>query len=272
MSALSEAAVAALRGAVADERTVRLAVITDRGVYREVDRVLSRIAGGGRWDRRERAHVYMRDPRPELERLTGAAVMPPPVASRDKELSYWPTPPALAAVLAAPAADLGEDAAVLEPSAGDGALVRAIRDANPGVWVTAVEVDEGRARRLREAFRTVRVGVHPVRFQDYAAYAANAITTGAMIPFDLVVMNPPFTEPGNRYAWAEHLALAWGLLRPGGLLRAIVPASLEFGRQRPIAAARTLLREAGATWWPAPEGAFRASGTSVHTLVVEATR
>lgn len=262
---LSAAALDALQLAVADYRSVRLPIITDRKVYVEVDRALSRLAGGGRWNTRERAHLYDRDPRPDLQTLTGTAVLPPPCPTRDKELSYWATPPPLAATLI-DGLDLQPGARVLEPSAGDGALVRALHEAHPHVHITAIEPDQGRRTVL---CCTGPTGLHvwDGTLEDYAAFAGPA-----GIRFDAVVMNPPFTLPDRRYAWAEHLTLAWDRLLPGGRLRAIVPASLEYGRQRPIAAARALLTDAGGTWREAPNGAFQASGTGVHTLIVDATK
>jgi hypothetical protein len=232
-------------------------------VYTQVDRALSRLAGGGRWDRKERAHVYNQDPRPGLETLTGTAVIPPPCATRDKEMSYWATPPALAKELVH-GLHLTPAMRVLEPSAGDGALVRAIREEYLLVPITAVEPDYVRRIVLRGS---TAIGLH-VRNCTFEDYAALPDTDG----FDAVVMNPPFTLPGHRYAWAEHLALAWDLLAPGGQLRAIVPASLGFGRQRLIAAARNLITEAGGTWRKTGPGAFQSSGTGVHTLIVEVTR
>lgn len=264
MSTLSDGALHALQGAVADGRAVHLAVIRDRRVYAEVDRALAGL--GGRWNHRERAYLFPRDPRPQLERLTGSRMLPPPCAGTDKALSFWPTPPALAAELV-DGLDLEDGAKVLEPSAGDGALVAALRAAYPTARVAAVEVDEQRASRILGPGRTHPEGsaaVYVTSFEDYAAQQPS--------PFDAVVMNPPFTLPGNRYAWATHLALAWSLLRPGGQLRAIVPASIEYGRQRPIAAARQLVLDAGGSWRAAPEGAFRSAGTMVRTCVVEATR
>lgn len=263
MTTLTAEAVEALRYAVADYRSIKCPIITDRSVYAQVDRALSRLAGGGRWDSRERAHVYDRDPRPELEALTGSTVIPAPCATRDKELSYWPTPPELAKELVH-GLGLEPDARVLEPSAGDGALVRAVREAYPHVHITAVEP----VHRCRAAMRlagTAGLHIWDGTFEDYAALPD---TDG----FDAVVMNPPFTLPGHRYAWAEHLVLAWDRLQPGGQLRAIVPTSLEYGRQRPIAAARTLITGAGGTWRKTGPGAFQSSGTGVHTLIVEATR
>jgi phospholipid N-methyltransferase len=262
---LTPAARDVLQGAVADHNTIRTPIITDRATYTEVHQVLGRLAGGGHWDTRERAFVYHRDPRQDLQTLTGTVVVPPPSAYRDKEMSYWPTPPALAADLVADL-DLQPGSRVLEPSAGDGALVRAVRDAYLSVHITAVEPDLGRRTYLR---RTGPVGMHvwDGTLEDYAAFAGPA-----GIRFDAVVMNPPFTLPGQRYAWAQHLTLAWDRLLPGGLLRAIVPPSLEFGRQRPVAAVRDLVTDVGGSWRKTGPGAFRMSGTDVHTLIVTATK
>lgn len=250
------------RSAATDTRVHLPVGQLERKTYVEVNRFLERL--GGRWDRRERAHVFTRDPRPAMEEALGAGVLPPPAPNADKELSYWVTPPAVAHLAVAPLVHLRPGAEVLEPSAGDGALVRAIRGIRPDVAVTAVEPDPGRVARLVRGFGGDElVSTFGGTFEDYAVNRSPR--------FGAVVMNPPFTLPGRRYAWAEHLMLAWGLLAPGGVLQAIVPASLEFGRQRVIAAARRLVEEHGG-WSTLPDDAFRVSGTGVRTLLVSVTR
>lgn len=258
---LAPAVHAALRDAVADWRSVRPPLVRDRAVYIEVQRELTRLADGGRWDRRDCVFVYNRDPRPELEKLTGQPPLDMPSEARDKELAYWPTPPALAADLAEAVRDLDPPAVALEPSAGDGALVRAMLAINPDLHVVCVEADPTRAEQLRRQ----GFAVQNTRFHDYAQHHLDTPEFSPM--FDAVIMNPPFTEPGDRYAWTTHLELAWALLKPGGQLRAIVPPSIEYGRQRRIATIRDLLKAAGGRWRQPPEGTF-----AVTTLVVEATR
>ncbi|MGH8965876.1 MAG: hypothetical protein ACRDXB_11180, partial [Actinomycetes bacterium] len=110
-----------------------------------------------------------------------------------------------------------------------------------------------------------------MRFEDFPRQS-DIPTRNDVRAYAAVVMNPPFALPGDRQAWVSHLERAWGLLAEGGQLRAIVPASLEYGRQRRIAAVRELIVGAGGSWRPAPEGAFKASGTEVRTLLVEASR
>ncbi|MCZ6054159.1 class I SAM-dependent methyltransferase, partial [Escherichia coli] len=46
---------------------------------------------------------------------------------------------------------------ILEPSAGTGAILRAIRDTAPGTMCDAVEINSGLVRYLRENFNGVRV-------------------------------------------------------------------------------------------------------------------
>lgn len=79
----------------------------------------------------------------------------------------------------------------------------------------------------------------------------------------------PRLAGGGHYDQRER---AWDRLLPGGQLRAIVPPSLGYGRQRPIAAARAIIAASGGTFRPTPVGAFRSVGTDIHTLIVEATK
>ena len=111
-------------------------------------------------------------------------------------------------------------ARVLEPSAGDGTLVAAILRANPAVVVTAVEPDPDRAAMCAAAspLSKTSVQVHVTTFEQYASTALRD-----HLDFDGIVMNPPFTLPGQADVWFEHLRLACRLLRPGGRLVAVVP-------------------------------------------------
>lgn len=270
-SGLSDAAAEVLRGAAATERSVHLPVgpPLERKVYAEVDRALSRLAGGGRWDRRERAHVYSHDPREALAALIGGGAIPRPASAfDDKRLSYYATPGELARKVAG-SLSLRAGARVLEPSAGDGALVAAVRSATPDALVAAVEVDAGRTALLGRRYAgdlDPLVTVYGMtRFQDFAERDDGD-------RFDAVVMNPPFTEVGDPQAWAAHFLLAWGLLAEGGQMVAILPASYRYSERQTAQRVREVVQASGGTVEDLPEGTFRGAGTSVRTVLVSARK
>jgi hypothetical protein len=138
---------------------------------------------------------------------------------------YVPTPPVLAELLTgypyAMISSLPDGADVLEPSAGEGALTVAIRDAHRYVRVTAIECDEARAaaHTTRTDVEGDPVAVHVTTFEQWTADNPDA-------RFDAAVMNPPFSRPGAPRLWIDHILSAYALLRPGGRLAAVVPSNM----------------------------------------------
>jgi predicted RNA methylase len=185
---------------------------------------------------------------------------------------YLRTPDSLADELCAwPHHDLRwlpPGAQVLEPSAGDGALVAAILRCNPQVAVTAVEPHLVRAQACadRASGFDADVTVHVGTFEQYAAVAARAGTR-----FDAVVMNPPFAVAGQADVWLEHLRTAWHLLRPGARLVAVVPEGFAYRSSGIHTDARTFVEHHG-THQPLPAGAFAETGGQVATRVVRMTK
>lgn len=104
-----------------------------------------------------------------------------------------PTPRSLAAEMAA-LANIDEGDSVLEPSAGTGALVRAVRERQPAADVFAVEIDH----RLCEALSPL----FAVSAGDNAARTTRHLLQGDFLEvmpdqlgaFDVVLMNPPFAN------------------------------------------------------------------------------
>lgn len=109
----------------------------------------------------------------------------PPAASRQRALGQWHTPDNVALRLArwCGAASLPR---VLEPSAGGGALVRAIRETRAAAQIDAVELDPSWADKLRAAHSDdSRVSVE---CGDYLARPSPATR------YDAVIMNPPYED------------------------------------------------------------------------------
>ncbi len=159
----------------------------------------------------------------------------------------FPTPPDLAARVVE-LADIRPGHTVLEPSAGTGNLVRAIRDAAPEAIITAVEIN----RELALALAQVLGG----RAEGFTATHADFLSlNGELGQFDRIVMNPPF----ERGADIDHIRHAYAKLKPGGRLVAICANG---PRQRDE------LGEICTAWIDLPAGSFKEQGTNVNAAIV----
>lgn len=175
-----------------------------------------------------------------------------------RSLQFYPTPVAAAVRLVDSYVPAG--LRVLEPSAGVGAIVKALVAEQPDVRVTAVEVDVERAARIPSFGGRVTV------------LAANFLRLPPDPTYDMILMNPPFY--GTH--WMDHVRHAFEFLAPGGVLRTILPASAEVGRSdaheefRTWAEARSrygLLR-----FTSLPPESFAESGTRVQTVILQLDR
>lgn len=184
-------------------------------VYKAVDKALKN--AGGRW-KRGKGHVFETGTqflRSALE--TGVS------KDRVKEYQFFPTPAALAHDLAG-YAHIKPGDRVLEPSAGDGALIRAIVQHDPAE-VYAVEIRSEAYNQLigmalDPAHSTTQVRCH---CGDFLALTPRDIGT-----FHAIVMNPPFTRDAD----LAHVHHAWQFLKPGGRLVALTSPSWTFSLNR----------------------------------------
>lgn len=156
----------------------------------------------------------------------------------------FPTPVDLAQRMVAIAGvERGER--VLEPSAGTGRLLDAIRAA--GGITTAIEVNYQLCNVLRSRFDDVRQA-------DFLL-----CTTEALGNFSRVILNPPF-EGG---ADVKHIKHAWNFVSPGGRMVALCADGPR--QARDLAA---FAEELGGTYDPLPEGSFLEAGTNVRVAMV----
>lgn len=157
------------------------------------------------------------------------------------------TPPDLALFLVRWVAQ-GRPETVLEPSAGDGAFIRAFDAAGAGTArIVALELDAVEAAKAAESARSLSVEADVLN-RDFLGWALAELPKGGR-RFDAVVGNPPFVRyqylPPNFQALAERIFAklgcrftkhtnAWvpfvlasmALLRPGGRLAMVVPAEI----------------------------------------------
>ncbi|MFJ5667789.1 Eco57I restriction-modification methylase domain-containing protein [Micromonospora chalcea] len=152
------------------------------------------------------------------------------------------TPQIVADWLAAWAAPLGTER-VLEPSAGDGQLLRGLKKAAPNSHVVALEFDPAEAKKCREVLAGMQGEVH---VGDAFAWFGRKDNSGK---FDAVLGNPPFIrfqhfsetvreaafalmkaeglKPSRlTNAWLPFVVLSTVALREGGRLALVLPAEL----------------------------------------------
>jgi precorrin-6B methylase 2 len=155
--------------------------------------------------------------------------------------NLFPTPPEIARQVVT-LATIQPGQRVLEPSAGTGSLVRAVREAHEEADITAVEINPQLAAGLSGM----------VRWCECADFLAVGEDLGE---FDRIVMNPPFDHGSD----LDHIKHAFALLASGGRLVAVCANG---PRQREE------LGEVCTQWIELPAGSFREQGTNVNAAIV----
>lgn len=216
-------------------------------LYQKVNKVLE--AAGGKWSKKEQAHVFPTDPRAELGLAQKSGVIIDKAKARKKARQAFYTPEAAARTLAGLADFAGHY--VLEPSAGHGALAYACIKEGASC-VDCFEIDQDACDSLTRDGYTVLA-------------TCDFLETSPEEPsqrYQRIVMNPPFT----RKADAKHVLHAFDhWLALGGILTAIVA---DDGKDRPDLAA-------GAPFQiihHLPAGTFKESGTMIATLVIQLSK
>jgi hypothetical protein len=223
----------------------------DRKMYEEVNKTLD--AAGGKWNRRAGGHLFA-DPAGQIL----AAMVESGQVTGWREQGWFPTPPAVVELLL-DFAELEPGMEVLEPSAGEGAIVRPV--AALGCIVDCIELDDRRAEKLRGDV-VIRGGGGHVRRVSTMDFLEFRGWDGGR--YDRVVMNPPFAGDAD----LRHVLHAEAFLRPGGRLVAVMAGGAEFRQDRKWVAFRALVEARGGWITRLPDDSFKQSGTGVRTVVV----
>ncbi|MFC1960003.1 methyltransferase [Chloroflexota bacterium] len=161
---------------------------------------------------------------------------------------YFPTPPDVVERLLA-LANILPGERVLEPSAGNGSIADAIRDAHPDATLDVCEVSAD----LREI----------LELKEHNLVAWDCLEL-AGATYDTILMNPPF----ENFQDIEHVRHAFSLLKPGGRVVAIMGEGVFFRRGRKPEDFRVWLDEVGWEAEQLPGGTFKTSGTGVASRIV----
>lgn len=189
----------------------------DANLYGEVNEVLTRL--GGKWKGgRTKAHIFQEDPALLIEYVLETGTMPP----KNPE-AFFPTPTEVAhgIMIMSDLDKLRDEDLILEPQAGNAALLDYL-EAHAGELL----IDENHAplkprihlvekSPLRCAILRAK-GYLNVQQQDFLQYQTD-------LRFARILMNPPFSVPGSKTAYIDHILHAFTFLAPGGVLTAVAP-------------------------------------------------
>ncbi|AVX04298.1 hypothetical protein MXMO3_01773 [Maritalea myrionectae] len=228
--------------AIIDGSALQLTGQLDRKLYVETNKVLE--AAGGKWNRKAKAHIFDGEALDAIEPilLTGE------YARTKQDFGQFDSPEEVVG-LVIQLARIEPGMSVLEPSAGIGNI--AIAAERAGGKVVAVEIDTKRFSVLNADPKLEAIHANFLEWSDHAR-------------FDRVVMNPPFA----RQADVHHVNHAHRFLKSGGLLVAIMSASVMFRDNGLTREFRAFVERQGGTIERLPDHSFKASGTAVHTCIV----
>lgn len=207
-----------------------------------------------------RTEAELRSALREYVQYRGGTKQADPVKVMERELvgknipGFFPTPPTLAREMV-DRAGIVAGMSVLEPSAGKGDLADAVKETQPDVKLTLIEPSGALTKILAAKGYEVTAGADFLRFEGES--------------FDRVVMNPPF-ENGQDI---DHVRHAYGLLKPGGKLVAIMSEGPFFQTSKKATEFRAWLESVNGTSEKNPDGSFAADDafrqTGVNTRMVE---
>lgn len=215
----------------------------ERKLYLKTNKVVEAL--GGRWNRKQRAHVFPSD----AAEICADAIVTGSYVDKKNEFDFFETPAELADQLVE-LAGVKKGDRVLEPEAGGGRIAEAI--ARVGGIPLCIEIQPDLVEKLKSRGFDATQG-------DFLEFDERLID-----PVDAVVMNPPFRRSQDM----AHVLHAFRFLKTGGRLVSVMGTGFTFRQDRKAREFREWLDGMEGVCKPLPGGSFKKSGTMVNTAVI----
>jgi type I restriction-modification system DNA methylase subunit len=163
-----------------------------------------------------------------------------------KQYQYFPTPSSIAKMMVE-MAEITDGDYILEPSAGQGAILDELPAGN---LILSIELNAENAKILR--------------LKGYDALEQDFLQFNEM-KFDRIVMNPPFSRKQD----IDHIIHAYELLKDGGVLVSVVSEGPFFRENKKSVEFRKILENNNAEIIDIDQGSFKESGTMVKTRIIK---
>ena len=161
---------------------------------------------------------------------------------------YFPTPPVIIQMMLDMVSDnFGE---VLEPSAGHGAILDAIKS-RTGISGDAVEINFSLSEHLRK--------------KGYNVIGSDFLEMIPESKYNTILMNPPFEHGAD----IDHVTHAFKFLKPDGILISVMSPGFKFRGQKKFVDFREWLSDHRGEVLDTLDCSFKISGTGAKTLIVK---
>jgi|SRR5688572_11010723 len=209
--------------------------------YPEVKKAL--LNAGAKYKRN--TFVFPNDAKPYVDRLTNGESI-----NIKKEFQFFATPAPLAARMVK-MANINYDHEILEPSAGQGAIIKEIHKVLPSKEVCWCELMPENMQVIFKIPNTVFM------YEDFMEH-------NVRFKYDRIIANPPFTKNQD----IDHIRKMYEVTKPGGVIITLASTSWQRGGQKKQTEFREWLFNIGSTIEEIPENTFKESGTSIKTVLI----
>lgn len=213
--------------------------------YQEVRTAL--LKAGAKYKRN--TFVFPNDAQPYIDKLTSGETV-----NIKKEFQFFATPRELADRLVK-LADIEEKHLILEPSAGQGAIVEAVIRAQPESLVHCYELMDINRNVLAKNSDAIILG------EDY-------LTATPPTQFDRIIANPPFSKNQD----IDHIRKMYKDLRRGGRMVTVASLHWRFCDNKKEMQFREWLDQVGSRVIELPPGEFEESGTKIAACIIIITK
>ena len=220
-------------------------IILNRDEYVDVKKTLDGI--GGKWKGGKiQAFTFNSSPKELLDNILGGKKI-----NLKKDFQFFPTPSIIADRLVQ-LAEIEKEHTILEPSAGQGAIIEAIRKVSKKVIGYYELVKQNKDILESKELNTLCLG------DDF-------IENKVLVKFDRIVANPPFTKNQD----IIHLLKMYDCLNNNGILVCITSTSWERGTQKKQLEFKQWLKSVNAEILKIDAGSFKESGTNIETRIIK---
>jgi len=234
-----------LQACTVEGMTVKLPPMQlDRKIYQDVVKSLELI--GGKWNRKLNGFLFPTNPTELLQQIANGEKR-----NLKKEFQFFGTSAKLAYKVIT-LADIKAGNNILEPEAGQGALLEAMQRNYVPHRMTAIELMPTNCIIMRQKGYAFIEG-------DFLKLAKSMYNS-----FDRVIANPPFTKNQD----IDHIIQMYLCCKKGGKIVTIASKHWQYATEKKCQQFREWLNEVNAEIIEVEAGEFKESGTNIATCII----